>query len=161
MVPEGVPESPGYIANGISFLIVLANEPTNIFVPSRAHVFSPSSDAEIDVNGLTLTVPRGSHKEIPSGSVRIIANATVVVEVISDVYYHIDQSSLRQRAGIMNFAAHLLPAAQLEITYPPPKPTEGGPSSADEFNILLVGVAVVLVAAAAFLVVRRRSQTAI
>ena len=69
------------LANAVFFVGVKPNEPTTFYVPSRGIIFSPKSNAEVKVNRITFTIPKGSYKDIPVGQVTLISNATLIVEV--------------------------------------------------------------------------------
>jgi len=158
LVPEETSYSPGQIANGIAFLTVVANRPTTIFSVSDAYVFSPNGNAELRINGLTITVPRGSYKNLPTGSIAVTSNETVIVQSISNVNYvqHPWTSTLFEYAGIRNFATYLLPSNRLEVTYPPPKQGERGSDGAPSVYMILA-IAVVCGCAGLVVLLRRKS----
>jgi len=160
LVPEGTPDSPGQIAKGIAFVTVRADRPTTIFGVSDAYVFSPNGNAELRIDGLKMTVPRGSYKNIPAGQITVTSNETVIIQSISDVNYFVEASTMYSRAGLRGFATYLLPANRLEVTYPPPKRSEGGPTGGSGINMMFVGAAVAIaaVAAAAIFIIKKRSH---
>jgi len=112
VVEEGALDTPALMDQGIVFSTVSADKPTTIFTPTQAYVFSPNSHAEINIDGSKMTVQRGSRRNIPSGKITVMSNATVIIEAIS------------MQPSISRFATYLLPASRLEVTYPPPKPSE-------------------------------------
>jgi hypothetical protein len=124
LVPKGIPDIPAQLANGISFITVRAGYTTMIYTVTSACIFSPNSNAQVEIDGLLLTIQRGSYKEIPAGKVIMRSNATVIVQTVSNVNYRVDASTLYEPIGLQNFAVYLLPANKLELAYPPPHPSE-------------------------------------
>jgi len=158
LLQEGVSDSPGQIAKGIAFVTVRADRPTTIFSVSDAFVFSPNGGAEIRINGLTITVPRDSYKNIPAGQITVTSNKTVIIQSISVVNYYEYARTFYQPAGLRSFSAYLLPANRLEVTYPPPKTGEAEPAGGYGLDLMLVaavaGAAAILVGV---LILKKRS----
>jgi len=150
-----IPDTIGVLSHGIFFLGVRPDEPTTFHVPSRGIVFSPESDAQAEVNGIAFTIPKGSYKEIPPGTVTMVSNATLIVEVISN------PPTVGTNLTYMRcFGTYLITTEAVEITYPPPKPSEEGPTGGGlGIDMILIGavVAVVVVAVAVIFVLRKRS----
>ena len=155
LVPEGALDTPGQIAQGVALVTIKANEPTTIFSPADAYVFSPKGDAEITINGLRMKIPKNTCKNIPMGKVTITSNVTVIVEIISNINYFIEASTLYGRAGLRIFATYLQPVNSLELTYPAPKVSEAGGAGGIDI-ILMVSVLVAILAISVGIIMMKR-----
>jgi len=157
LVPENTPDTPGQIGSGVSFIIVKANQPTTIFSVSNAYVIAPIGNAEIRINGMRITLPKGSCKNISPGKITLTSNETVIVETISEVNYFSEASTLYQFAGLRGFATYLIPANRVELTYPPPKPSEAKGEGGLNYTLIGGVAAVIVIAAAVLVILRKRS----
>jgi len=143
----------GNLANAVFFLGVRPDEPTTFHVPSRGIVFSPESDAEFEVNGIGFTIEKGSYKEVPLGTVTVTSNVTLIVEVISEPL------TVGESVTYMScFGTYLITTEAVEITYPPPKSSEEGPTGGGlgiDMTLVAIAVALGVVAAVVFFMKKR------
>jgi len=152
----------GWISNGISFLGVKPNQPVTVFVVSRAIVFSPEADAQVDVSGIRVTVEKGGYKDLgASGTVTLTSNSTLIVQVVSQVATRNVGTPanpfLVSIVDLTSFASYLISPQAVSVTYPPPKPAE---EEGGRDYTLIIGVAAVAVAVAAagILMIRKRGR---
>ncbi|MEM2960409.1 MAG: hypothetical protein QXU67_02255, partial [Candidatus Bathyarchaeia archaeon] len=130
----------------VTMVGIRPNDPTTLYVISRAIAFSPTASARVTVGASSITIPKGRYVELPKGLITVISNTTLIVELISmptTTFPSTGDPRPLQVVALPQWGTYLLTAGSVELTYPKPKTVAG-------FDIMLVGaiaaVAIVVVA---------------
>ena len=160
-VPTGGGYTDGmrWIRCGISFIGIKPHEPATLYVVSRAIVFSPVANAQINIGGIKMTVKKGGYKELgASGILTLTSNATIIIQLISQVATeNVGTPANPYFIGVIdmrNFGSYLMSPNSVSIEYPPPKKTEEG----SNMTYFVAGGAAVAVIAAALVIIFLKKQ---
>jgi hypothetical protein len=129
----------------VTMVGIRPNDPTTLYVISRALAFSPKATARVTVGASSITIPKGRYVELPKGLITVVSNATLIVELISQPAVTFPSSGESRPLPVLalpQWGTYLLTPEAVELTYPKPKVTTG-------FDVTLfgaIGVIVIIVA---------------
>ncbi|MEM2904112.1 MAG: hypothetical protein QW587_00035 [Candidatus Bathyarchaeia archaeon] len=132
------------LENDATILGVRANVPTTIHTLSRAIAFSPEAQASINIDSLVLDVQKGGYVELPSGTITLTSNATLIVELISQprtLFVEYGPPVPVTTPALNSWGTYLISADAVKLDYPPPVVSGGFGMT----EMLMIGAAAVVV----------------
>lgn len=147
-VPTGESDDMQWLSSGVAFIGIKPNEIITLYIPSQVILFSPETNAEVEIGGIKLFVKRGEYRDLPmSGSLTIRSNTTLLLQVISRIssedigttaspnYIYVDD--------VRTFGSYLITPQSIFIEYPPPEKTK---EEEDNTVLIMAGAIVIVVA---------------